>query len=230
MANNYYEMNGVLELEHVTPVIRAIFGLLELDENYPGNGQVYFAQIPERTDYCGEAFRESLATLATGLKIQMCEPVPGDRGGGEPKCGEILHAIAKCFGREADEDLQLLAARLDLREDDVPDIGELVQLAKSFNDGHGLKRCILQGAWYCSKPRLFEFGGDAGYYGQAIRIQGSSQDVITMATELENALLRDAVEAAARVLHDHVEVVIAGVVDDRSRDLIRAELGRLVSA
>ena len=47
MANNYYDATGVLVLDQVTPVITALFGGLKLDASYPGNGEVYIAQIAE---------------------------------------------------------------------------------------------------------------------------------------------------------------------------------------
>ncbi|BGD46986.1 TPA: hypothetical protein ACSQFP_003713 [Pseudomonas aeruginosa] len=50
MANNYYEGTGVLVLNRVTPVIKALFGAFALDENHPGNGQAYIAQIAETND------------------------------------------------------------------------------------------------------------------------------------------------------------------------------------
>ena len=50
MANNYYEGTGVLVLERVTPVIKALFGAFALDEGHPGNGQAYIAQIAETTN------------------------------------------------------------------------------------------------------------------------------------------------------------------------------------
>jgi len=36
MANNYYDATGTLTLKKVTPVIKALFGNLELDPDYPG--------------------------------------------------------------------------------------------------------------------------------------------------------------------------------------------------
>src|SRR3546814_10790690 len=39
MANHYCEGTGVLVLERVTPVIKALFGAFALDQNYPGNGR-----------------------------------------------------------------------------------------------------------------------------------------------------------------------------------------------
>ena len=50
MANNYYEGTGVLVLDHVTPVIKALFGTFALDESHPGNGQAYIALIAETND------------------------------------------------------------------------------------------------------------------------------------------------------------------------------------
>lgn len=45
MANNHYEATGVLVLDRVTPVIRALFGGFQLDADYPGNGDAYIALV-----------------------------------------------------------------------------------------------------------------------------------------------------------------------------------------
>ena len=50
MADNYYDMTGTITLDKVTPVIKALFGPFELDENYPGDGTVYIANIAENSN------------------------------------------------------------------------------------------------------------------------------------------------------------------------------------
>nr|WP_228384562.1 hypothetical protein [Rhodocyclus gracilis] len=64
MANNYYDMTGVLVLDKVTPVIKALFGEFELDENDPGNGQAYIANISESSSCSWDSVLENLQDLA----------------------------------------------------------------------------------------------------------------------------------------------------------------------
>lgn len=45
MSNSYYDLTGVLRLKQVTPIIKALFGGLSLDPDYPGNGEAYFARM-----------------------------------------------------------------------------------------------------------------------------------------------------------------------------------------
>ncbi|MBN0091635.1 hypothetical protein JTL65_33545, partial [Pseudomonas aeruginosa] len=71
MANNYYEGTGVLVLDRVTPVIKALFGAFALDENHPGNGQAYIAQIAETNDPRWTDVLDGLENLATQLGIPM---------------------------------------------------------------------------------------------------------------------------------------------------------------
>ena len=52
MANNYNEGTGVLVLERVTPVIKALFGAFALNEGHPGNGQAC-RHTPDRPDTHG---------------------------------------------------------------------------------------------------------------------------------------------------------------------------------
>jgi hypothetical protein len=43
----------------------------------------------------------------------------------------------------------------------------LFLIATRFDDGHHLTAIQFEGCWYCSKPRLFEFGGNGCYLGRA---------------------------------------------------------------
>ncbi len=68
MADNYYEATGVLVLDHVTPVIRALFSEFRLDADYPGNGEAYIALRSDSTPSWDD-LRETLTDLATSLAL-----------------------------------------------------------------------------------------------------------------------------------------------------------------
>ena len=101
MANNYYEGTGVLVLERVTPVIKALFSAFALDETYPGNGAAYIAQIAENNDPQWTDVLDGLEDLAVQLGI----PMPDDE---ELSIPSLLERLASHFGAEQDAELENL--------------------------------------------------------------------------------------------------------------------------
>src|SRR3546814_9782141 len=101
MANHYCEGTGVLVLERVTPVIKALFGAFALDQNYPGNGAAYIAQITETNDPQWTDVLDGLENLATQLGI----PMPDDE---ELSIPPLLERLAAHFGAEQDGELENL--------------------------------------------------------------------------------------------------------------------------
>ena len=91
MANNYYEGTGVLVLDHVTPVIKALFGAFRLDEHHPSNGQAYIAQIAETNNPRWTDVLDGLENLAAQLGI----PMPDDE---ELSIPPLLERLAAHFG------------------------------------------------------------------------------------------------------------------------------------
>ena len=104
MANNYYEGTGVLVLERVTPVIKALFGAFALNEGHPGNGQAYIAQIAETNDPRWTDVLDGLEDLAAQLGI----PMPDDE---ELSIPPLLERLAAHFGAEQDAELENLIER-----------------------------------------------------------------------------------------------------------------------
>lgn len=160
MANNYYEATGVLVLDRVTPVIQALFGAFALDESHPGNGQAYIAQIAETTNPQWPDVLDGLEDLATQLGI----PMPDDEGLSIPP---LLELLAVHFRADEDEELGNLIDRHSF--EDTADLDALFLIATRFDDGHHLTAIQFEGCWYCSKPRLFEFGGNGCYLTRGIR-------------------------------------------------------------
>ena len=101
MANNYYEGTGVLVLDHVTPVIKALFGAFRLDEHHPSNGQAYIAQIAETNNPRWTDVLDGLENLAAQLGI----PMPDDE---ELSIPPLLERLAAHFGADQDGELENL--------------------------------------------------------------------------------------------------------------------------
>lgn len=162
MANNYYEGTGVLVLDRVTPVIKALFDAFALDENHPGNGQAYIAQIAETNDPRWTDVLDGLENLATQLGI----PMPDDE---ELSIPPLLERLAAHFGADQDGELENLIEHHHF--EDSADLEALLLIATRFDDGHNLTAIQFEGCWYCSKPRLFEFGGNGCYLSREVQVQ-----------------------------------------------------------
>lgn len=224
MANNYYDMTGVLVLDKVTPVIRALYGALELDENYPGNGFAYIANISESTSNSWCSILENLLELADSLKLEV---VDEDGQPGE-SMEDVLSALALHFKVDDSIELENLIEHNDF--DDDADMKSLFMIAKLLNDGHGLTAYKTESAWHCSKPRLFEFGGCGDFTGTHVTVSGSSNQVVSLGEELEASLATGDTDAAAELVRTNVSELLAGIYDETVRTQVRNKLIQLLQA
>ncbi|MBK0032647.1 hypothetical protein IBT47_10155 [Erwinia sp. S43] len=215
MANNYYEATGVLILDRVTPVISALFGAFNLDADYPGNGRAFIATIAETNDPQWSDVLDGLTALSTKLNIS-----PGDEP--ETTIDVVLEALARLFHADQDEDLENLIEHHPFEGN--ADLEALFLIASCFNDGHNLVAIQFEGCWYCSKPRLFEFGGHTCFISREITLFGNSAQARELATDLHSALREgDLTIAAARITLEAARL-LAGVQDQNSRQELRQRI------
>lgn len=217
MANNYYDATGVLILDRVTPVITALFGGFKLDENYPGNGQAYVARISEDSDPSWDGVLSCLTALAAQLDLPAPDRVDADddsadNDGDELSVSVVLDLLAPHFGADQNEELANLIERHDFEGD--ADLEALFLIAICFNDGHNLAAIQFEGCWHCSKPRLFEFGGDGCYLSREVCVFGNSSDTLELGAQLRKAILAADVEAASALIALETVSLLAGVSDD----------------
>ena len=201
MANNYYEATGVLVLDRVTPVIQALFGTFALDESHPGNGQAYIAQIAETTNPQWPDVLDGLEGFATQLGI----PMPDDEGLSIPP---LLELLAVHFGADEDDELANLIERHSF--EGTADLDALYLTAIQF-----------EGCWYCSKPRLFEFGGNGCYLSRAVRVISSSSQALQLGDQLRKAIVAADIEEASALLALETINLLAGVSDEPFRMNLR---------
>lgn len=218
MANNYYDATGTLVLDKVTPVIKALFGGFNLDEKYPGNGEAYIATISEENDPNWDAIREALVELAEELDLTPTEDVVDGADG-------WLHALCVHFG---DKDDELVSEIADL--DDSVWVGDVFRIAQKLDDGHGLKAVKLEGCWHCSKPRLFEFGGDGQYITKDCAVSVSSGEAIEFGMALQTALDGGNLDKVADVAFVRIGKVLGSIQDDATRNAVRSKLATLLVA
>ena len=212
MANNYYEGTGVLVLERVTPVIKALFGAFALDESHPGNGQAYIAQIAETNDPQWTDVLDGLEDLAVQLGI----PMPDDE---ELSIPPLLERLAAHFGAEQDAELENLIEHHQF--EDSADLDALLLIASCFDDGHRLTAIQFEGCWYCSKPRLFEFGGNGCYLSREVRVISSSSQALQLGDQLRKAIVAADIEEASALIALETINLLAGVSDEPFRMNLR---------
>lgn len=214
MANNYLDSTGVLLFDGpavVTPVIRMLFAPFKLDDDPEGNGsRQYVAVLSEDNDYDWDSYAGLLASAAhTELGIDLRDLVtPAD----------VVKTVAKHFAAEVDS----LIDAIDF--DNQVAIGDVVALALALRDGHNLAGHCMEGAYHCSRPRLWEFGGWASFGSRRYALNLSTSSLLQFAREFDEALDKGA-DQAAIVLATMVGDLTIHVADERIRGEVVNRLG-----
>lgn len=230
MADSYYEGTGVLVLQQVTPVIKALFSGFQLDPRYPGNQHVFIAMqsfegLPE-----WDNIRQSLLILAREQNlagIEVDEPIKSLLA----QLGEYFlpkrHGVDISATREAFDDVvQTLLKGIDF--DDTPCLKDLFVLAHLLDDGHGLERIEFEAGITCSKLWLGEFGGDGLFISKVVELRSDSRSIITLGRALLAALRNQDTELAAKHLLNDICDSLNGISCEQQRAQVRAALGRLL--
>ena len=212
MANNYYEGPGVLVLDRVTPVIKALFGAFALDENHPGNGQAYIAQIAETNDPRWTDVLDGLEDLATQLGI----PMPDDE---ELSIPPLLERLTGHFGADQDWELENLIEHHQF--EDSADLEALFLIASCLDDGHHLTAIQFEGCWHCSKPRLFEFGGNGCYLSREAQVFRTSSQALQLGDQLRKTIVATDIEEASALIALEAANLLAGITDEHFRLNVR---------
>ncbi|WP_051306651.1 hypothetical protein [Massilia alkalitolerans] len=220
MSNNYYDATGVIVLNNVTPVIKALFGAFNLDESQPGDGQVYIASMSESDEPTWDEIHDGLASLASDLNLPLPDPA-------NESIQDYLRLLAQHFGTAEDVAFNKL---LDTYEfEGGASLRAVFALANHFDDGHGLKAMKLEGCWHGDRPRLFEFGGDGLYVSRNVRYSVDSSTAKDFGNDLEQALTRNDLDAAAKHLALQVEKILGSVVDTGTRAQLENKLAVLMT-
>lgn len=213
MADNYYAATGVLVLDRVTPVITALFGAFNLDASHPGDGRAYIAHSSDSDPQWSDV-ADGLADLAAHLDLLA----PSDDE--PPTMESLLNALSKHFGAEQNATLQQLIRHQSF--DDEADLETLRVIAGCFDDGHHLIAIEIEGCWSCSKPRLFEFGGNGRFLSQELSLVIDSSHALVLGEELHTALRADDVEATAVCIARETRNLLASIHDPALLARVRA--------
>lgn len=237
MANNYYSMTGTLTAKKLTPVLSAIFQGLNIDQ-YGDSDVYYIAQDEDTSSPYKEDLLESLSELVETLKESSGDSCIEDEyfeeesESGGKECIEteeedaesvdeddfekVVFELANLIKLSAEKQEQLGAITERLKGyDDYDDIevDTLYELASCLDDGHGLSEIATEASWYCTKPRLFEFGG-AGYYESSnLTMHMGSVQPRGKGPEVDKHIKEGDFESAAKVYAKIFKELLDGIKD-----------------
>lgn len=230
MADSYYEGTGVLVLQQVTPVIKALFSGFQLDPGYPGNQHAYialqsFEGLPE-----WDNIRQSLVTLAHEQNLAGIEVDESIKSLLVQLGAHFLpkrHGVDISATREAfDEVMQVILESIGF--DDTPCLKDLFVLAHLLDDGHGLACIEFEAGRTCSKLWLGEFGGDGLFISKVVELRSDSGSATLLGRALLAALKESDTELAAKHLLNDVYDNLNGISCELQRAQVRAALARLL--
>mgnify|MGYP001361174672 FL=1 len=130
--------------------------------------------------------------------------------------------MAKHFQAEENEDLENIIAHHSF--EGCADLDALFLIATCFDDGHGLKAIKFEGAYHCSRPVLFEFGGEGGFISREIVLYRASSRALELGHGLREALLQGNLDRATDQLASEVTQILCGISDDAVSQALRQKV------
>lgn len=201
MANNYYQMTGALNLKTITPVIKALFGVFSVKEH--GENEAYIKRDADDISYTSVADQ-----IASVMSIDPVDTIK-----------DYLVAMAEKLGKK--DEVQAFLKDVALAENEDADFDLLFQLALLMDDGHGLSSVWRDGAWTCDKLCLGEFGGDGLFVGKSFTLHTGSYIADQYGQPIDDAIGKNDLEQAVKLLSNHVEGLLNGIRDETIRNSIR---------
>jgi hypothetical protein len=86
----------------------------------------------------------------------------------------------------------------------------------------------IEGAWWASKKRAFEFGGHGAHYGPEIELGCESNWATIKGPRLDELLAADRLDEVAQVVMGEVRDLLAGIRNNSRRANVRALLARIL--
>lgn len=226
MANTYYDATGVLIFSgtpNMTPMLKALFGGYQIDEESGEANQVFIAEEAESDSPTWEDVASGLKALATNLGL-----APADDADME-FVGTWINVLAVHFGVEDPALASLAAEDGPLDNDSWSDFGTLFDLAMWLNDGHGLIALKVEGGWHSDKLRLDGFGGDSFYAGRHFQWYSSSTRAIDFGEKLNGALATKNFDSAAEIVARRVTDILDQITDPIAPALLEAVIAKLTA-
>ena len=131
----------------------------------------------------------------------------------------LLERLAAHFGADQDGELENLIEHHQF--EDSADLEALLLIASRFDDGHHLTAIQFEGCWYCSKPRLFEFGGHGCYLSREVQVFRTSSQALQLGDQLRKAIVATDIEEASALIALEAANLLAGINDEHFRLSVR---------
>ena len=208
MTATFFDTTGVLMLEKVTPVIKAIYGGYNPDAECLDDGTYCIAM----TQYGGDS---SWGTVIDALaNLVQHEDTDSDI--------EILTSLAKRFGVENDERFSKIIANEFFTGEASIDV--LYEIATLFDDGHKISGYLTESAWHSTYALVFGFGGTGTFQGKHYGCTFSSNNAGGFGKEINQDLSGGNLDAAAERIQYQVNKLLNGVVCENQRAALKKAL------
>ncbi|QRI92972.1 hypothetical protein JQN63_14270 [Delftia lacustris] len=216
MADYQITGSGILILDRVTPVIRALFGAYGLNE-IAQNGEPFKAIISIQDSHAPQwaDIRNGLEALSVSLGL-----VPGAVGAPMVRTIQVLE---EHYGTAADRDRHDYFERLSL--DKQAKLEVVLHLAHCLDDGHRLQAIAFEEAIRSAKSVAFGFGGAGRYLSREVCHYVDSSHALVIGRLLHRAYAVADTELAADVITHEVDRLLAGVRNRAFRHELRTRVG-----
>lgn len=222
MADHKNRCTGIILVRAVTPVIQALFAGFAPEPLVINNGAVTIARATDRCDPSWGTLIENVIDLLNERAI----PVPD-----EDSVAAVIGALYAGITNtpvSTNPDFEELLASID--GDCDPQFGDLYEIARAIDDGHGLSEIQVMGAYTCSALRLWEFGGYYERYSKEVAVATGTQATMRAADDLQLALSGNDFEAAAQAVLSHTRTLLDAIVDPAQHAAVTQRLSAKVSA
>lgn len=223
MANAYFDVTGTLRLRQVTPVIMALFGGFSLDPSEFRSGSLPFARLSDVSSPTWSDVASALANLARSWGLD----VPADY---DDDLEEVLELVAAHFGKQDQVRMRHVIESIEGAGEEELDTVLLYEIARQFDDGHGLEAIAWQGAWHSDRAVVDGFGGCGGYVGEHVHVAQSSDRAVTLGPVLDAALGNNEIAGAVSVIAGELELLLDGIADADKRKAVCRLLSRELSS
>lgn len=220
MSTSFYEGTGLLTLEKVTPIIKALFQGFALTPDFNDRGDAFIALITESSTPDWDSIKHRLLALASERDISI-------GGTDEPTIQSILRALIGFFGTGDQDQLDQLTALIENNCFELaPHLKELFLIATACNDGHNLTKICFQGCYRCAKPRLHEFGGNSLFISQRLTLLSDTLAGLCRAVDIHGALLENDLDDAASLIVSEMKRLLAGIAEPVTRAAVQTLVTR----
>lgn len=216
MSNHTHIMRGELHLKAITPVIKALFGRLGLDQQVGPDGVAKFhanaAYVNGDLFFTWSDLSQDLLGLLSAKRREHIEDTSD--------IAEILWGLASQFDQDDNHLSGFIDNYIEGGGDTMPvDLGDLNMLAGYFDDGHGLKKTVSQGSWIeKTSPLTYSCGGGTHFHSDKLILKSFTHAQTAFTERLDESLQANDLTQAAKRMAEHFHFTLNGIRNRDTRD------------